>query len=120
MIVPTAICVFAALGALAIPFPQLLGNGKNAVELAALDRLALPLMLALVLLKPLVTVACLGTGAPGGLFTPTLATGALLGGSAGISGCRSGLRALPAPSRWSALVPCLLERRRGRSRPWRL
>ena len=83
MIVPTAICVFAALGALAIPFPQLLGNGKNVVELAALDRLALPLMLALVLLKPLVTIACLGTGAPGGLFTPTLATGALLGGVCG-------------------------------------
>lgn len=83
MIVPTAIGVFAALGALAIPFPQLLGNGKNVVELAALDRLALPLMLALVLLKPLVTAACLGTGAPGGLFTPTLATGTLLGGVCG-------------------------------------
>ncbi len=82
-IIPVAVVVFAGLGALAIPFPQLLGNGRGVVELAALDRLAVPLMLALVLLKPLVTAACLGTGAPGGLFTPTMAFGALLGGVCG-------------------------------------
>ena len=83
MVIPTALGVFAALGALAIPFPQLLGNGKDAVELAALDKLALPLMVTLAILKPLVTAACLGSGAPGGLFTPTLTVGALLGGVCG-------------------------------------
>jgi H+/Cl- antiporter ClcA len=35
------------------------------------------------LLKPLVTALCLGSGAAGGLFTPTLSTGALLGGLLG-------------------------------------
>jgi chloride channel protein, CIC family len=30
-------------------------------------------------LKPITTAACLGSGAPGGLFTPTLTVGALLG-----------------------------------------
>jgi len=34
-------------------------------------------------LKPLATAACLGSGAPGGLFTPTLAFGVLLGGLLG-------------------------------------
>ena len=82
-VVPVAIVVFAILGLLAIPFPQLLGNGKDAIELAALDQLALPMLLGLMMLKPLATAACLGTGAPGGLFTPTLTFGALLGGATG-------------------------------------
>jgi chloride channel protein, CIC family len=42
------------------------------------------LLLALFALKPLVTALCLGSGASGGLFTPTLSTGAVLGGAAGI------------------------------------
>jgi len=37
----------------------------------------------LLVLKPLATAACLGSGAPGGLFTPTLAYGVLLGGLLG-------------------------------------
>ncbi len=78
-IFPAALAVFFGLGMLAIPYPQLLGNGKDVVELAALDQVAFPALVALVVLKPLVTAACLGTGAPGGLFTPTLAFGALLG-----------------------------------------
>jgi H+/Cl- antiporter ClcA len=36
-------------------------------------------LLALLLLKPLLTYACLKTGTPGGLFTPLMACGALLG-----------------------------------------
>lgn len=77
------VLVFAALGVLAIPYPQLLGNGKNIVQLALVGRVAVVLLAALVVLKPLVTAACLGSGAPGGLFTPTLALGALLGGLLG-------------------------------------
>jgi H+/Cl- antiporter ClcA len=37
----------------------------------------------LTVLKPLFTAACLGSGAPGGLFTPTLAFGVLFGGTLG-------------------------------------
>jgi chloride channel protein, CIC family len=33
--------------------------------------------------RPLSTLLCLGSGVPGGLFTPSLATGALLGGVLG-------------------------------------
>jgi CIC family chloride channel protein len=71
------------LGLLSIPFPQLLGNGKDIAQLAFAGQVAPALLLALLLLKPAATVLCLGSGAPGGLFTPTLAFGALLGGVLG-------------------------------------
>ncbi len=77
------IVVFTALGALSIAYPQLLGNGKPAVQLALVAKLSVALLAVLLVLKPLVTAACLGSGAPGGLFTPTLAYGVLLGGLLG-------------------------------------
>jgi CIC family chloride channel protein len=77
------IVVFTALGALAIVYPQLLGNGKPVVQLALVAQLSVGLLAVLLVLKPLVTAACLGSGAPGGLFTPTLAYGVLLGGLLG-------------------------------------
>jgi chloride channel protein, CIC family len=75
--------VFAALGGAAIPFPQLLGNGKDVVQLAFTGSVPLLLAVCLLALKPLATAACLGSGAPGGLFTPTLTVGALLGAAGG-------------------------------------
>jgi CIC family chloride channel protein len=77
------VLVFSALGALAIAYPQLLGNGRNVVQLALVARLGVVLLAVLLVLKPLATAACLGSGAPGGLFTPTLAYGVLLGGLLG-------------------------------------
>jgi CIC family chloride channel protein len=77
------IVVFTALGAVAIAYPQILGNGRNVVQLALVARLSVVLLAVLLVLKPLATAACLGSGAPGGLFTPTLAYGALLGGLLG-------------------------------------
>jgi len=71
------------LGAISIPFPQVLGNGKDIAQLAFMGQVAPGLLLALLLLKPAATVLCLGSGAPGGLFTPSLAFGALLGGFLG-------------------------------------
>lgn len=72
--------VFLALGLLAIAFPQLLGNGKDTIQLALTAQLGVGLLAALAVLKPLATAGCLGSGAPGGLFTPTLTYGVLLGG----------------------------------------
>jgi H+/Cl- antiporter ClcA len=77
------IVVFTALGALAISYPQLLGNGKPVVQLALAAKLSVGLLAVLFVLKPIVTAACLGSGAPGGLFTPTLTYGVLLGGLLG-------------------------------------
>jgi chloride channel protein, CIC family len=71
------------LGAIGVRYPQLFGNGKGIAQDAFLGQTGLLLLLALFLLKPLVTALCLGSGASGGLFTPTLSTGALLGGSLG-------------------------------------
>ncbi|HEX3788582.1 MAG TPA: chloride channel protein [Pseudonocardiaceae bacterium] len=75
---------FTAMGALAIPYPALLGNGKGPTQLALTGALGLGGALALFVLKPLATAACLRSGATGGLLTPSLATGALLGAAAGI------------------------------------
>jgi H+/Cl- antiporter ClcA len=74
----------ALLGALSIVFPQLLGNGKDIAELAFAGQVTPLLLLALCVLKPLATVLCLGSGVPGGLFTPSIATGALFGGLLGV------------------------------------
>ena len=77
------ILVFTALGVVAISFPQVLGNGKGVVQLALVGRLAVGVMAVLIVLKPIATAACLGSGAPGGLFTPTLTFGVVLGGVLG-------------------------------------
>ncbi|MHB8274888.1 MAG: chloride channel protein [Dermatophilaceae bacterium] len=76
-----AVPVFAALGALSIAYPEVLGNGKGPAQLAFDGAGSLPLLAALVVLKPLATTACLRAGATGGLFTPSLAIGAVLGGA---------------------------------------
>jgi CIC family chloride channel protein len=72
---------FAILGVLAVPFPPLLGNGQDMAQDAFVSAAgySLAVAAALAVLKPLVTALCLGSGASGGLFTPTLATGAVLG-----------------------------------------
>lgn len=77
------VIVLTSLGAVAIKYPELLGNGQDTVRLATLGALSVGLLGALVVLKPLATAACLGSGAPGGLFTPTLTFGVLFGGLLG-------------------------------------
>jgi H+/Cl- antiporter ClcA len=71
------------LGVVSIRFPQLLGNGKDISQLAFTNHVAPALLLVLLVLKPAATVLCVRTGAPGGLFTPSLTVGALLGGVLG-------------------------------------
>ena len=84
LVVP--VLIFCLLGAVSIPFPQLLGNGKDVAELAFVGQVAPGLIAILLILKPLATVSCLGCGAPGGLFTPSLTLGALLGSALGYAG----------------------------------
>jgi chloride channel protein, CIC family len=64
-------------------WPALLGNGKNVIQLAFDSRLAGGLLFLLLVLRPIATVACLRAGAPGGLFTPTMTLGAMLGAGLG-------------------------------------
>jgi H+/Cl- antiporter ClcA len=67
------------LGVVSIWFPQLLGNGRDISQLAFTNQAAPALLLIVLVLKPAATVLCMRTGAPGGLFTPSLTVGALLG-----------------------------------------
>ena len=85
------IVALGLVGVGAIKFPQVLGNGKDIAQLAFTDSMTPRLLLTLLLLRPLSTLLCLGSGVPGGLFTPSLALGALLGGVLGVA--------------WSALWP---------------
>jgi len=75
---------FAVLGAVGLGYPQLFGNGKNMAHDVFLGGGGVGLLLALFILKPLVTALCLGSGASGGLFTPVMSTGAVLGGALGL------------------------------------
>jgi chloride channel protein, CIC family len=79
------VIAFGVLGVIGIWYPQLFGNGLDMARDAFLGIGSLSLLLALFALKPLVTALCLGSGASGGLFTPTLSTGAALGGALGIA-----------------------------------
>ena len=79
------------LGVASIWFPEILGNGKDLSQLLFTDQVGVRLVVALLLLKPLATIACLRSGVPGGLFTPSLTLGALLGATLGHA--------------WSALWP---------------
>jgi len=75
--------VFLLLGMLAISLPEVLGNGKGLVQRTYTNELGLRLLVPLLLLKFLAAPGCLSAGVPGGLFTPTLTVGALLGGVLG-------------------------------------
>ena len=84
---------FGILGVVAIAYPQLLGNGQDIAEQAFVSTAGFTVVVALAvaLLKPVVTALCLGSGATGGLFTPTMASGAALGAVLGAA--------------WSVIVP---------------
>ena len=75
---------FTALGLIGIAYPALFGNGKDMAHRAFLGVGSAGLFFALFALKPFVTAACLGSGAQGGLLTPFLSTGAMLGALGGV------------------------------------
>ncbi|MGH9169582.1 MAG: chloride channel protein [Acidimicrobiales bacterium] len=82
MLAPLLAC--GVLGLIGIQYPQLFGNGKDMAHAAFLGEGGAALLAALFVLKPLVTSLVLGSGAQGGLFTPTLSTGAVLGALIGL------------------------------------
>jgi H+/Cl- antiporter ClcA len=83
--IPAMVVAFGILGLIGFALPQLFGNGRDLANQAFLGHGAIGLLLLLFLLKPLVTAMCLGSGASGGLFTPTLSTGAAFGAAVGIA-----------------------------------
>lgn len=73
----------ALVGAAAISFPPVLGNGFDTVHDILLGSVPLRALLVLPFLKLAASALCAGAGVPGGLFTPSLFYGAALGGAAG-------------------------------------
>lgn len=67
------------VGTLAIGSTQILGNGYEVIVRIMAGDFLLPALLALLLLKMLATAISVGSNAVGGLFTPALLIGALMG-----------------------------------------
>jgi CIC family chloride channel protein len=72
------------LGLLAIPFPQVLGVGYGVTEMALQIAYPLWLFVALCAAKLIATAISHGFGFVGGVFSPSLVVGALLGSAYGI------------------------------------
>jgi len=73
-----------ALGAVGIFFPHVLGVGYEATDAALSGKYELWLLLSLIVLKTVASAVSLGTGFGGGVFSPSLVIGAMLGGAFGI------------------------------------
>jgi CIC family chloride channel protein len=73
-----------AIGGVAYSFPQVLGNGYSGVNLILAHQMELTAVLALFALRWLATIVAVGSGAVGGVMTPTLFLGAALGGVFGL------------------------------------
>ena len=68
------------LGAMGLAFPQILGIGYGAIDMALAQELSWWLMFLLVIGKILATSITIGSGGSGGIFAPSLFLGAMAGG----------------------------------------
>ncbi|MCP4607134.1 MAG: chloride channel protein, partial [Planctomycetes bacterium] len=71
------------LGVMGLVFPQVLGVGYGAIDLALMLKLSGWFMALLVLFKILATSITIGSGGSGGIFAPSLFMGAMAGGAFG-------------------------------------
>jgi CIC family chloride channel protein len=72
-----------AVGLIGLFFPLVLGSGDTGIQQALNGQLATGLLVALPFAKLAATSLTLGSGATGGVFTPSLFIGATLGGAFG-------------------------------------
>lgn len=72
-----------AVGLIALLYPQVLGVGYSATDAALNESLALTLLFGLLMAKMLATAISLGCGFGGGIFSPSLFVGAMVGGTFG-------------------------------------
>ena len=71
------------VGVVGIWFPEVMGAGYEAIDSALHNRFPWSVLLAIGLLKIVVTTFCFSAGTPGGMFAPTLFAGAMIGGALG-------------------------------------
>jgi CIC family chloride channel protein len=72
------------VGAIAVFFPEVLGIGYEAVDAALRESLPLAILVAVAAAKIVATGLSLGSGFGGGIFSPSLVVGAMIGGAFGI------------------------------------
>jgi CIC family chloride channel protein len=70
---------FAAVGVIGIWFPQVFGVGYDAIQQVFYSHVPVAHALTLAVLKPIATSLTLGAGGSGGVFAPSLFTGAFMG-----------------------------------------
>ncbi|MGP6158923.1 MAG: chloride channel protein [Vulcanimicrobiaceae bacterium] len=74
---------FGLVGVIGIWFPQIFGVGYDSVDAVLSQHVLAPHAVALAVLKPLATSLTLASGGSGGIFAPSLYTGAMLGDAFG-------------------------------------
>ncbi len=74
----------AAIGAIAVFLPEILGVGYEATDMALTNQLPLFLMFILIIAKTIATSITLASRFGGGVFSPALYLGAMTGGTFGI------------------------------------
>lgn len=72
------------VGAVALHLPEVLGVGYEATDNALKGSYELHLVILLALAKGFATVICLGSGFGGGIFSPSLVLGAMVGSAFGL------------------------------------
>ncbi len=74
---------FGLVGLIGVRFPYVFGNGYDTVNQVLREAIPLSLVLVLPFLKVAATALTMGSGGSGGLFTPTLFVGSVLGSAYG-------------------------------------
>ncbi len=92
-----------ALGALALQFPHVLGVGYEATDAALHGRYGLWLLIALAVAKTVATALCLGLSFGGGVFSPSLFIGAMVGGAFGVLATMAGPELSSGPSAYALI-----------------
>lgn len=93
----------AIVGAIAVGYPEVWGNGYGATNKILHGHLPWDFLTGLFLAKLIATLAAVGVGTVGGVFTPTLFLGAGLGAAVG-AGLHSAGFAVDLPTHTFALV----------------
>jgi CIC family chloride channel protein len=73
-----------ATGLIALRLPEVLGVGYEATDLALKNGYGLEFLILLAIAKAAATALCLGSGFGGGMFSPSLVLGAMVGGAYGL------------------------------------
>jgi CIC family chloride channel protein len=73
-----------ATGLIALQLPEVLGVGSEATDLALESSYEPQFLILLALAKAAATALCLGSGFGGGMFSPSLVLGAMVGGAFGM------------------------------------